>query len=159
MFYNTTFEVKYFDIYKELTEKKKNENNDEYSLEDILDVCNKLYMDEYASVFYAEDILDDKIDIGMRKVLELMKENESFVSFLNEIYGELFGYDKELYDNNNNKQNNEDNQYYVFLSLFNYETFYLIHKIVCSQLNTSIINNDMLIDLKQIIVKSIHSKE
>lgn len=156
MLYNTTFDVKYFDIYKELTEKKEKEKNDEYSLDDILDICNKLYMDEYTSVFYAEDVLDDKIDIGMRNLLQLMKENKEFISFLEEIHEELFGYDKEL-DDDNNEYSNEDKQYYVFLSLFNYETFYLIHKIICSQINTHTIPNGMIKELSEIIKKSIEN--
>lgn len=156
MSYDTNIDVKYFNIYKELTHKKEKdaENTNEYSLEDILDICNKLYIDEFSSVFYAENIFDDKIDIGMRNILKLMKENKEFISFLEEIHEKLFGYDKNI-DHDNNEQNDEDKQYYVFLSLFNYETFHLIHKIICSHIKTSIIPNDMLIELKKTVVISI----
>lgn len=163
MFYDTSVDVKYYDIYKELSEKKKNENkqdNEEYSLEDILDICTKIYIDEYTSVFYAEDLFDDKIDIGMRNLLKLMKENKDFVSFLEGIHEELFGYDKDL-DDDNNEKNNEDREYYVFLSLFTYDTFYLIHKVVCSQIQTFTICNDTdtLTELREIIANSIISNK
>lgn len=154
MFYDTTFDVKYFDIFKELIHKKETENDNDYSLEDISDICNKLYMDEYTNVFFAQDILDDKIDIGLRSLLKIMKENKDFVCFLEEIHEKLFGYDKDL-DDNNNEVNNQENQYYVFVSLFSYETFHLMHKVVCSQINSFKIFNDTITQLKEIIVKNI----
>jgi hypothetical protein len=161
MFYNTNFDVKYFDIYKELTEKKGkekeiHENDCEYSFDDITDICSKLYIDEYASVFNAEDVLDDKIDIGLRKLLELMKENKDFVSFLGEIHEKIFGSNKELNDHDHVDVEKEK-EYYIFLSLFNYDTFYLVHKIICSQIKTSSVSNDMLNDLRQIMKKSIEN--
>ena len=55
--YNTKFKVKYFEIEEELLHRLKNkipkeheDNEDdeyEYSNQDILDICNKLYRDEF----------------------------------------------------------------------------------------------------------------
>ena len=42
----------------------------EYNKEDILLICDKLYRDELISVFNASNLLDDKIDNGMKYVLE-----------------------------------------------------------------------------------------
>ena len=78
MSYNTQFKVKYNDIEQELIHKLKNktpeeyeENSDEeheYSTQDVLDICNKLYRDELLSVFEAEDVFYafvNKIIVGV----------------------------------------------------------------------------------------------
>jgi hypothetical protein len=80
--YNTQFKVKYREIEQELcsklkdkTEKEYNENPDdeyEYTSEDIVDICHKLYIDEFMSVFGADNILEDKIDLGMKHIFEKM---------------------------------------------------------------------------------------
>ena len=99
--YNIDFKVKYQDIQEELVLKLKkkpekeydpkvNENPDdeyeyEYSNQDVLDVCDKLYRDELCSVFYAENILDDKIDQGMTYVLEKMLVNSDFKNIIDKM--------------------------------------------------------------------------
>ena len=86
--YNTVFKVKYYDIEKELIDKLNVKNPDEeyeYSNQDVLDICNKLYRDELLSVFGAEDLSDDKLDKGMSYVYEIMMINDRFKSIINEI--------------------------------------------------------------------------
>ena len=90
--YNTVFKVKYNDIEKELIDKlnfKNPETNSdeeyEYSNQDVLDICNKLYRDELLSVFCAEDLSDDKLDKGMSYVYEIMMINERFNDIINEM--------------------------------------------------------------------------
>ena len=93
--YNTKFKVKYHDIEEELVLKLKvktpqeyEENSDEeheYSNQDVLDICNKLYIDEFISVFGADNILDDKIDLGMKYVFHKMCMNTEFNNMIEEI--------------------------------------------------------------------------
>ena len=86
--YDTNFIVKYHDIQEELDLilKKDNEvDHYQYSSQDILDICNKLYRDELCSVFYAEHIMDDKIDKGLKYIFELMLVNPDFKAVIDKI--------------------------------------------------------------------------
>ena len=60
MLYNIHFKVKYFDIQEELLAKLdgRGDDNEEYTRQDVLDICYKLYTDELCSVFHVENILD-----------------------------------------------------------------------------------------------------
>ena len=90
--YDTKFIVRYHDIQEELVlilkkeEEERGvkpvEEDNRYYSQDILDICNKLYRDELCSVFYAEDIMDDKIDKGMKTVLDIMLVNPNFKAII-----------------------------------------------------------------------------
>jgi hypothetical protein len=142
MFYNSEFNVKYFDICKELKDKKKKDTNHDYSCEDIDTIINKLYQDELCSVFYAEDILDDKIDIGIRKILKLLKKNKEINYALEELELELFPKDNEL---------KQEYEYLLFMTLFSYNIFYLMHKIICLELNRNPIPQETIDKLKDLV--------
>lgn len=153
--YNTEFNVKYNDIMEELTFKFKNKTQEEldlnsdpeyeYSNDDILDICDKLYRDEFLSVFYANDDLDDKIDAGMNYVLEKMLENPNFKLLIDELKksisidigltGEVNGFNINLL---------------CILTLFKREFFYLFHKCICQQLTLGTIDAELLDELKKI---------
>jgi hypothetical protein len=148
--YNTNFNVKYHDIRFELLtnlnnhkkQLKENKNMDEidykYNEEDINIICDKLYKDELISVFNADSIFDDKIDISMRQLFNNIMLEESFKQFIYDINTKL------------TKNNNEyDNQYIIFMSLFKQELFYLTHKLICDFINNQIINSDLLVIIKQ----------
>jgi len=92
--YNTQFKVKYNEIETELIEKLNNEETTEYNLEDVSDICSKLYRDELMTVFDVHYILDDRIDKGMKNVYEIMMANEKFLKIVYDleklIYKNLF---------------------------------------------------------------------
>ena len=162
--YNINFKVKYKTIEDELllkiqtnkNEKRVNEEviNEEYSSQDVLDICNKLYKDEIASVFYAEDIFDKKIEKSMELIFQKMIENNKFIHILEELKGTIL-------DNNiitNNKTQNNAN-YLIFLTLFSYHLFYITHNCICQQLETQMIDNDLLVNLKQSCLLFLSNKE
>ena len=151
--YNTGFEVKYHDIMEELTYKLKNNPDNkeedcvyEYTSQDILDICDKLYMDELCSVFYSEDILDDKIDRGMKYVFEKMLDNQEFKIFFNKMKDSYFNetfVDLELTEEE--KQTLRNNSHtIVILNLFSKELFYITHKCICQQINTGVIEPSLI---------------
>ena len=155
--YNTGFEVKYHDIMEELTYKLKNNSDNnpdnkeedcvyEYTSQDILDICDKLYMDELCSVFYSEDILDDKIDRGMKYVFEKMLDNQEFKIFFNKMKDSYFNetfVDLELTEEE--KQTLRNNSHtMVILNLFSKELFYITHKCICQQINTGVIDASLI---------------
>lgn len=145
--YNTDFKVKYYDIKNELIQKYSNETND-YTSDDILDVCNKLYMDELSSVFYAEDILDDKIDNGMKLVLEKMLINPDFKIAFDEMILLLNKGKSDFV----NECEQENQQFITLLTLFSEDLFYVTHKCVCEQLLVGSIDANLLVSLKEKMV-------
>ena len=143
--YNTKFIVKYNDIQEELLKNKNDES--EYSNEDILDICNKLYRDELISVFYADDLLDDKIDFGMKYILEKMLENNDFKLLTNEA---ILKFKKSCIEEGEGEGEGEDNfKMILILTMFSQECFYLFHRCVCQKLTLGIIEIDLLVQLKQ----------
>lgn len=139
--YNTNFLVKYFDIRNELMEKIQITGEVDYSKQDVENICEKLYQDELLSVFNAETIDDDSINICISQVFPHMKANKAFSNTLDHIviqfcklnitYAELI---KRV--NNNNKNNNDDtpSEYninlFVFSTLFTYSLFHITHKCI-----------------------------
>jgi hypothetical protein len=163
--YNTQFKVKYNDIETELIYKLKNEkkyystnqnqndDNDEktreyiYNEQDVLDICYKLYNDELLSVFNAEDLEDDKIDNGMKYVYEIMMQNEKFnilFSDFEKIYFQEF-----ISNEENNIENQESIRQLILIILFSQDIFYVTHKCICQQIETNIIEHNLLVNLKQ----------
>ena len=133
--YNADFKVKYFDIKEELLISL---NND---YQDIIDICDKLYRDELTSVFYASNILDDKIDIGMKYIKDIMMAN---VDFKNLIYKLL-----ELTTTELEQCAIEENALeIIFCMLFSEKIFYVLHQCICQQLNANAIQEELLIVLK-----------
>jgi len=160
MIYNTDFIVKYHDIQEELlsnfNNNKNNDSENEYSEEDILDVCNKLYKDEIASVFFAEDILDDKIDIGMKTVLDNLLVNTEFQIIFNELKGHFIDYisdDDSDDDDIINYEEIHNINLLVCLTLFSNKIFFITHKCICQQLVVGLIDNDLLQQLRESALK------
>jgi hypothetical protein len=143
--YNTNFVVKYHDIQEELLEKNK--TTLEYEDQDILDICDKLYRDELCSVFYAEDILDDKIDQGYKFVYDKIILNEQFKSVISEINKILSDKNiSDVFSNEQNEQNEPSDNYdfFILLTLFSKDLFYLTHKCICQQFTLATIDDDLL---------------
>ena len=161
--YDTKFIVRYHDIQEELVLilKKDNEvDHYQYSSQDILDICNKLYRDELCSVFYAEDIMDDKIDKGMRTVFDIMLVNPDFKAIIDKmkellLLRESKNLELELElesesDTVNLESVNLDTiNLEILLTLFSENIFYITHKCICQQITTGHIDTDLLEILNQ----------
>jgi hypothetical protein len=157
MSYNTQFKVKYNDIEKELIHKLKNktpeeyeENPDEeheYSAEDVLDICNKLYRDELLSVFGADDFVDDKIDLGMKYVFEKMCTNTEFHKIIEEMTQLCIN--TFLQNEQIDEQKLLDLKQMIIITLFSQHVFYITHKCVCQQIEVGTIDDELLVELKK----------
>jgi hypothetical protein len=142
--YKTNFKVKYYEIQQELIAKHNVEGC--YTIEDINDVCTKLFIDELTCVFDAESIFDDKIDIGSKYVFEQLCKNEQFVS----IVAELIQINKKVYENDENQDDVEDFvKSFIGCSLFTPDMFYFTHQIICQQLTTENIDSSLLESFKE----------
>ena len=155
--YNTQFKVKYHDIEEELlfklkvkTPQEHEENTDEeycYSTDDVLDICDKLFIDEFLSVFGSENMMDDKIDKGMFYVFDIMMKNIHFKQFVNDI-AQTFGV--------NNENVNDANQQIILISLFSKNLFYITHKCICQQIELGTIEQELLDELRKHTIDSLH---
>ena len=170
--YNTKFIVKYHDIQEELVLKLKNkteeeylENSDdeyEYSNKDIIDICDKLYRDELCSVFYAENIIDDKIDKGIQETLQIMLLNNDFKIIIEDIKKVIYSIETpnrkgDIKDDLEEKFQ-ENVTFFAFMILFSQNVFYITHKCICQQLDTGIIDNNLLKELKKHSIDTLHNK-
>ena len=168
--YDTKFIVRYHDIQEELDlilkKEEEEEKYDQYSSQDILDICNKLYRDELCSVFYAEDIIDDKIDKGMKYVFDLMLVNPDFKAIIDKkkvllllkesknLELELDTVDLEsgldavnLETVNLDVINLESVNLEILLTLFSENIFYITHKCICQQITTGHIDIELIAKL------------
>lgn len=165
--YNTDFKVKYHDIKQELTWKLKNKTTEEldknpdpeyeYSNQDVLDVCAKLYRDELSSVFYADDMLDDKIDIGIQFVLVQLKLNPDFNLIIEEFKTELLNKSTSIFLEQEKEYFATHSDTMIMLTLFSTETFHIFHKCICQQLTLGTIDANLLDELKKNTIDVIKS--
>ena len=146
--YNTQFNVKYNDIETELVEKLNNMETTEYNLEDVSDICSKLYRDELMTVFDVNFILDDRIDKGMKNVYEIMMANSNFKQLAYDLKDNYF---QEIIQH----QGEEDQV--LLMILFSQDIFYIMHKCICQQIELNIINDDLLVTLKQKCIETLLS--
>jgi len=161
--YNTQFKVKYNDIESELIHKLKNtkgydtENSEYlnnpseinkygYNSQDVLDICNKLYRDELLSVFYADTLIDDKIDNGMKYIYKIMMQNEHFkknICHLEETYFQNFIKNEEI-----SLEKQTSIRQLILIILFSQQVFYITHKCICQQIELNIIDEELLVELR-----------
>lgn len=155
--YNFKFIVKYNDIEEELIHKLKvktseeyEENPDEeykYSSQDVLDICNKLYRDEFMSVFGAKELTDDKIDKGINYVYDYMIINVHFKEIINEMETILINGSIKNKEFSTEKQ--ETIRQLILISLFSQHLFHITHKCICQQFELGMIDNDLLVELRK----------
>ena len=164
--YNTQFDVKYNEIETELIEKLNNTETTEYNLEDVSDICSKLYRDELMTVFDVNFILDDKIDKGMKNIYEIMMANSNFKQLaydLKETYFEEFiqNQKKGEADQTEAEAAEADQEKQVrqllLMILFSQNIFYITHKCICQQIELNTIDDDLLVTLKQKCIESLLS--
>ena len=162
--YNTQFDVKYNDIETELIEKLNNTETTEYNLEDVSDICSKLYRDELMTVFDVHYILDDRIDKGMKNVYEIMMANEKFLKIaydVEETYLQEFiqSQNKGEADKPEAAEADQEKRFkqLLLMILFSQDIFYIMHKCICQQIELNIINDDLLVALKQKCIETLLS--
>lgn len=141
---------------KQLVEEDKLNGSDddedeedlEYTLEDVHIICDKLYRDELLSVFNVTSTEDENMDAGIKSAIEQMINNQSFRQLLDDIKGNLVdfqnfsGTPEEL---ENTKRNTE---YLIFITLFSQKLFYLTHICLCQLFTVGEIDPELLLKIK-----------
>jgi len=137
--YNTQFIVKYKNIEEELILKFCKDLGIplEYSKQDVYDICEGLYQHELLSVFNVNNIDDVSTSESILNIWLKIKENNDFM--------EIF----EIY-----KQKNEGlSDDILFTTMFNYDSFFIIHQCICEALeNDNHIEKDTIEKLKNNIL-------
>ena len=142
--YNTKFKVKYHDIEKELLSQEDLVKQYNYSSQDIMDICNKLYRDEFLSVFGLEYFENDKINEMLTILYDKMMTNIEFKEIVDNISNFCF---KDFFLK---KEENEESikKQIILTTLFSQNLFFITHKCVCQQIELGTIDKDLLVELK-----------
>lgn len=143
--YNANFIVKYNDIRQELLIKALSTND--YSTDDVIDICSKLYRDELMSVFNVKEIRHiAKLHDELCALYLTLKDNKTF--------NDMFNILKDDVSANNDLSNiSQDNDIDVFALLFTEQMFHITHKCICELLTTQNISNELLNEYKTYIKK------
>ena len=145
--YNTKFKVKYNDIEKELLSQEDLVKQYNYSSQDIMDICNKLYRDEFLSVFGLEYFENDKINAMIAIVYDKMMTNIEFKQIIDDII-EFCCKDSFLNTTLSLEEEKEIKKQIVVTSLFSQHLFYITHKCICQQIEWGTIDKCLLVELK-----------
>lgn len=159
--YNIQFAVKYNDIETELLDKLKtkhemgvvNNNYDEeveeYTSQDVIDICEKLYKDELLSVFNVDDIEDNRILLTIKDIFKIMQTNDDFHKSINEIKSYL------IHDTSTNIEKNVslNTDEFIFFTMFSHQMFHITHKCICQMLSSGTIDDSLVSHFKQCGIK------
>ena len=111
--YDINFELKYYSIEKDLLEKIEN-GEKEYYIDDVQDICDELYSFEFLSAFKCETFEDENINNTINELWENLKNDTTIMIMMEKI-------------KNKNYNNMDIDKKILFISLFSYDTFYIIH--------------------------------
>jgi len=147
--YNTKFKVKYNDIEKELLSQEDLVKQYNYTSQDIMDICNKLYRDEFLSVFGLEYFENDKINEMITIIYDKMMTNMEFKQIIDDIL-QFCCKDPFLNINMPLKEEKEEEikKQIILTTLFSQHLFYITHKCICQQIELGTIDKSLLVELK-----------
>jgi hypothetical protein len=133
--YNYSFDVKYKSIENEL--KEKHDENSEYTIENVENICNELYQQELLNAFGFDDESEwednsERQEQMYDELWEVFSAYDSFHSFLQK-FKEKYKETLEcinIYVEDEDKNEDEKFNKYVLPLLFSYETFHSFHKCI-----------------------------
>ena len=159
--YNIQFDVKYYDIETELLDKLKtkhemgavninyDEEVEEYTSQDVIDICEKLYKDELLTVFNVDDIEDNRILLTIQEIFKIMQTNSDFHTTLNEIKSQIIHDTSSNIGTNVSLNTNE----FIFFTMFSHQMFHITHKCICQMLSSGTIDDALVSHFKQCGIK------
>ena len=137
---------------KEEVVKKDDEDEDEdieYTMEDVHLICEKLYRDELLSVFEVETINDKNMDAGIKKVIEKMVENPKTKKMLEDIKENLVDFTSFTGTPTEMENIRRNADYIIFITLFSQHIFYITHICVCQLFTINDIDDELVNLLKE----------
>ena len=134
---------------KEKEGSEEDEEEIEYTMEDVQLICDKLYRDELLSVFGVDSLEDPNIDTGIKAVIEQMIDNKTFKQLLEEIKYEIIDYSNFSGTPTEIENFKRNSEYLIFITLFSQSVFYLTHKCICQLFTVSEIEPVLINRLKE----------
>jgi hypothetical protein len=141
-------------VNEEPVSKEEEDDEDiEYSMDDVHIICEKLYRDELLSVFGVDSINDENMDKGIKRVIEKMVDNENFRQLLEDIKKDLVDFSTFTGTPTEMENIRRNSDYIIFITLFSQHVFYITHKCICQLFTNDNIDHDLMIRLKE---KTLH---
>ena len=158
--YKTDFIVRYRDIENELMkrfddnikaqakeEQSHDDEDEDYTREDVTCICDKLYRDELLSVFDADSLEDPKMDSNIKMLFEHLIKHDVFIQFLEELSPKVMDKSKVKTEQEQfNFKRNTD--YLIFITMFSHQLFYLTHQCICKMLVNEHVGDELIGELK-----------
>jgi hypothetical protein len=121
----------------------------EYTMEDVHLICEKLYRDELLSVFEVETINDGNMDAGIKKVIEKLIENPKTKKMLEDIKHDLVDFSSFTGTPTEMENIRRNADYIIFITLFSQHIFYITHICVCQLYTINDIDDELVNLLKE----------
>jgi len=134
-------------------EDKEDDEDIEYTMDDVHIICEKLYRDELLSVFGVDSINDENMDKGIKRVIEKMVDNENFRQLLEDIKKDLVDFSTFTGTPTEMENIRRNSDYIIFITLFSQHVFYITHKCICQLFTNDNIDQELMIRLKE---KTLH---
>lgn len=132
-----------------VTNEDDNDEDIEYTMDDVHLICEKLYRDELLSVFEVETINDGNMDAGIKKVIEKMIENPKTKKMLEDIKHDLVDFTSFSGTPTEMENIRRNADYIIFITLFSQHIFYITHICVCQLFTTNDIDDELVNFLKE----------
>lgn len=135
-----------------VVEENLDESDDEdleYTLEDVHIICDKLYRDELLSVFNVTSTEDENMDAGIKSAIEQMINNQSFRNLLDDIKTNLVDFENFTGTPEEMENMKRNTEYLIFITLFSQKLFYLTHVCLCQLFTVGEIDPQLLLKVKE----------
>jgi hypothetical protein len=133
----------------EIKEEENDDEDIEYTMEDVHLICEKLYRDELLSVFEVETINDGNMDAGIKKVIEKMVETPKTKKMLEDIKHDLVDFSSFTGTPTEMENIRRNADYIIFITLFSQHIFYITHICVCQLFTINDIDDELVNLLKE----------
>jgi hypothetical protein len=140
-------------VKEEAVKEEEDDEDIEYTMEDVHLICEKLYRDELLSVFEVETINDGNMDAGIKRVIEKMIENPKSKKLLEEIKQDLVDFSNFSGTSTEMENIQRNADYIIFITLFSQHIFYITHRCVCQLFTINDIDDDHVNLLKEKMIK------
>ncbi len=139
-------------VEEECVEDDSDDEDLEYTLEDVQIICDKLYRDELLSVFNVESTEDEQMDAGIKASIERLIDNKDFRDFLDDVKNQLIDFENFVGNPAEMENMKRNSEYLIFITMFSQKLFYLTHICLCQLFTVNEIDPELLLKIKDKIL-------
>ena len=139
-------------VEEECVEDDSDDEDLEYTLEDVQIICDKLYRDELLSVFNVESTEDEQMDAGIKASIERLIDNKDFRDFLDDVKNQLIDFENFVGNPAEMENMKRNSEYLIFITMFSQKLFYLTHICLCQLFTVNEIDSELLLKIKEKIL-------